>query len=256
MIGNLLSGTYTFALVLARFGGMIGVNPMFARRNVPTQVRTGLVVALTLLIAPTVELSRQIISSLDFAIVLLGELLAGVILGFVFQIFYYMLFFAGDLMDTQFGMAMAKVFDPGTNLQMSISSNFLNLLFMLYVLATNSHLVMLRLFAGSFSLVPAGQLSLSQEALSHIIELFIQVFSLSLRLALPFVAAEFILELSMGILMKMIPQIHVFVINIQLKVMLAYLLLIAFAGPIGSFIDNYIGFTLTSLQDFLTVMAT
>lgn len=255
MLDAALLSSYTYALVLTRFGGMIGINPMFTRRGVPATVRTGLVLALTLLIAPSVEMTRQIFSSLDFVIALLSELMAGAILGFVFQIFYYMLFFAGDLMDTQFGMAMAKVFDPGTNLQMSVSSNFLNLLFMFFFLSSNSHLVMIRLFADSFTLIPAGQLGLSQQALGHIIELFIQVFSLALRLAMPFVAAEFILELSMGILMKMIPQIHVFVINIQLKVLLAYILLIAFSGPIGAFIDNYISFTLISLRDFLEVIA-
>lgn len=52
---------------------------------------------------------------------LLRELFVGLACGFVFQVYYYMLFFAGDWMDMHFGMSMAKVFDPGTSIQASMS---------------------------------------------------------------------------------------------------------------------------------------
>ena len=67
-------------------------------------------------------------------------------------------------------------------------------------------------------------------------------------MALPFMAAEFVLELSMGVLMKLIPQIHVFVINIQFKLLLGILLLLAFANPIATFTDHYMRLMLENLQ--------
>lgn len=226
-------------LVFARLSGMIGLNPMFSRRNVPAMVRTGLVLLMTVLIAPNITAPPPEFGWLGLTEGILKELLIGFILGYVFQIFYYMLFFAGDLLDVQFGLSMARVFDPGSNIQMSISSNLLNFLFLLYLFATDSHLLMIEIFATSFSIVPAGGASFSAEVWSAMAELFAMAFSLGVRLALPFIAVEFILEASMGVLMKLIPQIHVFVINIQLKVLMGIFLLLAFAGPISGFIDNY-----------------
>ena len=48
--------------------------------------------------------------------------------------------------------------------------------------------------------------------------------------------------------MKLIPQIHVFVINIQLKLLMGMVLLLAFASPIASFVDNYMRVMLENLQ--------
>ena len=70
--------------------------------------------------------------------------------------------------------------------------------------------------------------------------MFTSVFNLAVRLVFPFVAAEFILEIGMGILMKLIPQIHIFVINMQFKILLAIIMLFILAKPITVFLENYI----------------
>ena len=254
MMDSLLTNTSAWLLVFARIGGLLGMNPLLSRRNIPSMVRIGLTLLMTLLIAPGVAFPSFAGSSFELAMGILQELMIGFACGFVFQVFYYMLFFAGDLMDTQFGMSMAKVFDPGTNVQLSISGTFLNLLFVLYLFATDSHLLLIRIFAASFQVLPIGGLHLSAESAQFFINLFISVFSMALRLALPFIAAEFVLELSMGILMKLIPQIHVFVINIQFKILLGITLLLVFAGPISSFVDNYMNILFESIQSVFYVM--
>lgn len=251
MIGftDISMNSAAWLLVFARMGGLIGMNPVFSRRNVPSMVRAGLTFLLTAIIAPGITvtgLAAQ--NSLELAVGMIGELMIGLCCGYVFQIYYYMLFFAGDLLDTHFGMSMAKVFDPGSNVQMSVSSTLLNILFMLYIFVTDSHLLLIRIFADSFQVLPAGAFTFGQESARFFLELFVSVFSLALRLVLPFMAAEFVLELSMGVLMKLIPQIHIFVINIQFKMLLGLLLLLAFAGPIASFTDNYMRIMLESLQ--------
>ena len=172
------------------------------------------------------------LDSLGLALALLRELFVGLACGFVFQIYYYMLFFVGDWMDMHFGLSMAKVFDPGTSIQASMSGNLLNAMFLLYFFATDSHLLLIRIFIDSFRILPV----------------FIAAFSMILRLALPFVAAEVVLELITGVLMKLIPQIHVFVINMQMKVALGFILLLAFSGPITSFLDNYMRVMLENMQ--------
>lgn len=249
MLRSLIMNSPAWLLTFARMGGMLGLNPLFNRRNVPSAVRAGLIFAMTALLAPGMEVDgAAVANSLDLAAAMLGELFVGFVCGYVFQVFYYMLFFAGDLMDTHFGMSMAKVFDPGTNVQMSVSGNLLNILFILYIFVTDSHLLLIRIFADSFRVLPVGTLQFTQESAQFFIDLFVGGFQLGLQLVLPFMAAEFVLELSMGILMKLIPQIHVFVINIQFKMLLGLVLLLAFAAPISSFLDAYMRLMMENLQ--------
>ena len=66
-----------------------------------------------------------------------------------------------------------------------------------------------------------------------------------------FVAAEFVLEAAMGVLMKLIPQIHIFVINLQVKIIAGILLMMLFAVPMGQFIDRYIGTLFEDVQKLL-----
>lgn len=238
-----------FLLVFVRMAGMILLNPMLSRQNVPNMARMGLIFFLTVVVAPTVD-PAQAAGFGDFmlAMVMLRELAIGMVLGFVFQLFYMMLYFTGDLLDVTFGLSMAKVFDPGTNLQVSITSNLFFQVFMLYILATGSHLAIIHLFCYTYKAIPLGGAVLSLELAKEMMALFTGVFLLVIRLALPFVAMEFVLELGMGILMRFVPQIQVFTINFQLKQGLGFLMLLLFAPFVGSFLDNYVIVLLENMQ--------
>lgn len=244
-------------LVFVRIAGMVLLNPLLSRRNVPSQVRMGLVVCLTLLIAPTlppptVPMDTDTIS---VAVAMIKEIFVGMLCGYVFQTFYMMLFFVGDLLDVEFGMAMAKVFDPSTNIQMSITGNWLNIMFMMYLFATGSHLVLIHLFASSFQLLPVGTIIFSPEASKFAIDLFIQVFMLTFKLIIPFIVAELVLQVGMGILMKLVSQIHIFVINFQIKLMLGLGLFFLCVPIISSFLDRYIVLLLENIQRGITLLA-
>lgn len=244
----------TFLLVFVRMAAMLLFNPLLSRRNIPTRVTMGLVLCLTLMIAPNIA-PAPAFTPFDTAFAIFREVFVGFVCGFVFQIFYLLLFFVGDFMDMQFGLSMAKVFDPGTNIQASVSGKFFEIMFVLYFFTTGSHLVMLRLFASSYMILPAGAQGMTLSSAQFIIEVFIAAFSLIIRLALPFVIAEFTVEIAMGVLMKLIPQIHVFVINMQIKVGLGLLLLILFAQPVSSFIDNYMLLMLENMQRAIYALA-
>ena len=96
---------------------------------------------------------------------------------------------------------------------------------------------------------------LSAEIPSFFFTLFTSVFSLALRLALPFLAAMFVAELSMGVLMKLVPQIHVFVISIQFKILMGMLLMLLFSVPLANFVDNYLIILFEEMEKALLVLA-
>lgn len=248
-------GFYIYVLIFARMAGLVLFNPLLSRKNVPTPVRAGLCLLLTLLVAPAADTSMVDLTSFDLISGIIKELFMGFLCGFVYQIFYYMLLFAGDWMDTEFGMAMAKAFDPATNIQVSISGHILTLLFSCYILATNSHLVLIQIFALSFKLVPLGTVNISTEAYRFALTLFVDVFSLALRLVIPFVVTEFSLQIVLGIMMKLVPQIHVFVINYQMKQGMGLIMLILMCPVIAAFTDNYINIMLENIQRAIMLLA-
>ena len=230
-----------YLLVFARIAGILLLNPIISRNNIPARVRIGLTLCLSVLITPAIQVPADYQpQTLGFLLDFMKEAAVGFLLGYVFNVFFYMLMTAGDFMDTNFGLAMAKVFDPATNIQSAFSANLLNILFIMYFFATNSHLTLMSAAISSFDIVPVSAEHFALDKAAYFaVDLFGNVFSLAMKLAIPFIAAEFVMEISMGILMKLIPQIHVFVIQYQLKIMLAIILLYVLSGAIAAYIDNY-----------------
>lgn len=258
-IGISFSNILVYLLVWIRFAGMILFNPVLSRRNVPAMARQGLTLFLALMVAPlqmgaaAPQVYSMNIASFTFA--LIRELGVGFIYGFVFQIFYYFLFYIGDMMDQDIGVGMAKSFDPGTNIQTSFSSSTLTLVFTLYIFATGSHLALFRIFIESFKSIPVGAFKLNDQLIVFMLKLFISTFMLALRLMTPVMVAEFVLQASMGILMKFVPQITVFVINFQLRIFLGLIMLLTLAPYIGQFIDGYIDVMFNNLFNATNLMA-
>ncbi len=250
----IIDNLYIYVLVFVRIAAIVAFNPIMARNNIPAMVRTGIVFFSTLMLAPLVPLPADS-STPELLFGIIREIAVGWLLGCIFNIFFYMLAFVGDILDMQFGLSMAKVMDPGTGVQSAFTGNLINLVYMAYFFVTNSHLVLIKIAVDSYELIPAGAENINIYAASSFgIDVFTSIFSLAVRLAFPFVAAEFILEMGMGILMKLIPQIHIFVINMQFKILLAIVMLFILARPITVFVENYIIIMFDYMNEALRVL--
>jgi len=227
-------------------------NPVFSRKNFPQTAKLAFIVWITLIVAPLVQSPAILtIDSLSFILLIFKELLLGYFLGYVVQLYLYMLLFVGDLLDYQFGLSMAKVFDPQTFVQVSIIGNLFQLLFIVLFFVSNSHLMFIQMITSSFNYIALESWFSLSSVIPFILDLFISVFMLVIKLALPMIVAAFTLEISMGILMKLIPQIHVFVINIQVKVMLGIFLLLVLIQPITHVLDKSLGEMIQNMQSVL-----
>ncbi len=250
---------YIYLLVFVRLVGCFLFNSVFSRKDIPNMLKMGFIFVLTVLIAPTiskteVETLGQL-KELTIILLMMKELLLGLALGFVFQIFTLLLYFVGDTMDFQFGLSMAKVMDPSTNIQVSVLGGFVNFIFILFLFTTNSHLVLIKIFAVTFDYLPVSAFFSLQELPGFILDLFISTFALAVKLLIPFVVCGFTVEMCMGILMKMIPQIHIFVINIQVKILLGITLMIALIRPLSAFLDRYLLLVLDEMQKLIVLLA-
>lgn len=246
-----------YVLVFVRTAGMIGLNPVMSKKGVPVSVRTALVFCVTILLASSVPAgSSASLDSFDFFIALIKELAIGCTLGYVYNIFFYMLMTAFDFMDMQIGLTMAKVLDPNTNVQQAFTGNFLSSVFVAYVFATDSHLLLIRLALYSYDIIPAGaEVFMYEEVIKYMLNIFSSAFMLAIRLSFPFIAIEFVLEMCLGLLMKLVPQVHIFVVNMQLKIITGLLLFFLMTSQITVFIDNYITVIFENMQNVLLKIA-
>lgn len=176
-------------------------------------------------------------------------------LSFLMRLFFAVAQMGGEVIDAQMGLNMAQVYDSSSQINMTVTSSLLQVLLVLTFFAENGHYTLLQIFLSSGQVVPYGTAALGQTAASAMAEVFITCMVLGLKLAFPILAAELLGELGMGILMKAIPQINAFVINIELKVIIGLLLLFLFLTPINEFLLDMESDMLESLSRMLGVIA-
>lgn len=246
----------TMMLIFARIIGLFSFNPILSRSNIPARARIGATLIITYVLYFTVDIGQIDTGSTmgQFFMCVVRELFIGFILGFVCALFIYMIFFAGDIMDAQAGLSMAKVMDPASHIQTSVFGTYMGYMFYLYFFLSNSHLTLIRIFADSFDVIPLCSGYVNAELGWGIIEMFSGIVMIVIKLAMPVVAAEFILEMSIGILMKAVPQIHIMVVNVQLKAITGFVILLAITSPLSEFIESYTDNMLGTCRDVLPLI--
>ena len=243
-----------FLFVSARVGGFVLFNPILGRTSIPAAFRTGMAMVLSVFVASVTEQQPPTPSgTAEFMVLMLLEIAIGFLLGMAVNFFFYIPQLAGSMVDTQMGMTMNQMYDPGTSANMSVTGQILNVLMTLLFFAGGGHLTLLRLFLTSEQIVPFGQVSIGLPAYNLMLELFVECTVLAVKLCMPILAAELIAQVGMGVLMKVIPQINVFAINIELKVIVGLGLLLVLIVPFSEFLLQAELAMLNALHDVLAL---
>lgn len=247
---------YLFTLIFMRVTGFVLFNPILGRNSLPGLVRAGIVMVFSVFVLSTVgQAPTPPGSVLEFGLHLVLELGVGFVLGFVMQLFFMVIQVGGEVIDAQMGLTMAQVYDSSSQVNMTVTASLLNVLMVLLFFTENGHYTMLRIFLASDQVVPFGEAALGQAVASGVAEVFLSCMVLAIKLAFPILAAELLGELGMGILMKAIPQINAFVINIELKVIIGLVLLFLFLSPISEFLLGVEADMLEAMSQMLTIIA-
>ncbi|NLK38043.1 MAG: flagellar biosynthetic protein FliR [Epulopiscium sp.] len=246
---------FFFTLVLMRMFGFVFFNPIFGRRNIPAIVKAGLAMVLTVVVYTFTDESLLMpTTTLEYGVLLLKEAAIGYVLGFAISLFLYVIIFAGEFIDMQMGLSMSKIYDPQSNTSISLSATFYNALFLMLFFASGAHLTLLKVILTSAEVVPYGSVVIHSGISQSIIDLFSTCTVMAMRFAFPIFAAELLCEVGVGILMKTIPQINVFVVNIQLKVFLGLMLMLLMFSPMAEYLGKMIGTMLENLGAILAML--
>lgn len=182
----------------------------------------------------------------------LGELALGMSLGFGVSFILSGLQLAGQVIDRQAGLEMASLFNPELNQETSIAGQSLHLLGTVALLTLEPFggmSQMIRILRESFCTIPPGQGLVSTGLVNLLSELIHQSMKLGVGVAAPLVILMTLVEVSMGILSRSVPQINIQSVGTTARAIIGVLLIgITFGGGIELLIDQAPGL-LTQLRD-------
>jgi flagellar biosynthetic protein FliR len=218
-----------FLLVFVRLTAFFVAAPFFSVRGVPNQFKIGFAFLMAVISFSYVPLQGQIPLDLTFVLHVIKEALVGGILGFLCEMMYLSVQVAGGLMDMQMGFAMANVIDPRTGVYVPITGSFKNILAMLYFLSINGHHLLIRGIIASYQAIPIDRMWVplgNEQVMWMAVKVFRDMFLSAFLIAAPIVVALFLVDLSLGIIAKSVPQFNIFVVGLPLKMIASFLLLI------------------------------
>ncbi|WP_101696810.1 flagellar biosynthetic protein FliR [Clostridium minihomine] len=228
-------------LIFMRMTGCVVFNPILGRTSVPIVIRVGLALMLSIFSYQLVPVQNiELATFLIFFVTMLREFLLGFLVGFVIQMFLSVILISGENIDMQIGISMSKIYDPQSNVSMPVSGSLINAMFFLLFFVTNAHLTLMQVFVQLCVMVPYGTVAIDPQVFSRLVELFRLILIYAIKMSLPVMASQLITEFAVGLVMKAVPKLNIFMINIQVKVILGFGILLLMAGPLASFLERLI----------------
>ncbi len=245
-----------FVFILARISGSIMFNQIFARTNVPTMFQVGLSLMLSITVYGVLPPDNfmEINTLIEYVFLILKEIFIGFVIGHIIRMFMAVVIVGGEIMDYQLGLAMAKVFDPANNVSMGITAGIMNLFIMLIFFSVGGHLTLIQIIITSFKVLPLGEINFTQELFLNLTQLFSDILIFSVTLSLPIFAVEFITEMGVGIMMKAVPQIHLFVVNIPLKIIVGLTTIAVLVPSLATFLETLLTLMFEAIEKNLLLM--
>lgn len=228
-----------YLMVLIRVSSFVMAAPFFGYRSIPYRTKAAASVLLSVVViyaVPAVPLHYA--GVLGFSVLLLKEGLVGVTLGLMCNLCFYIVAFAGQIIDMEMGLSMANMYDPATNIQVTVTGNIYNYFLMLMLVVTNMHYYIIRALTDSFRYFNVGQEIIRTDVLKNlVVDFMANFFLISVRIVLPVFCCMLLINVILGVLTKAAPQMNMFAIGIQIKVIVGIILLLILVQSLPSVSD-------------------
>jgi flagellar biosynthesis protein FliR len=223
---------YAFLLVLVRTSTMLVSSPIFAHRGIPAMAKVGFSLFISLVLVPlnlsAMPPAPEMLGTLVDAV--LREALLGLALGVAMNLVFQGLQLASRIIGLQMGFGMGGVVDPITGTDSGALDQFYMVLVGLVFFAVNGHYIVISALAETITAIPPGTFNpFAPEAfrLEVITSFALGLMVTAVRVAMPLMAALFLVDLGLGFVARTAPQVQVFVVGMPLKIGVGLIVLIA-----------------------------
>src|SRR3954454_9893497 len=230
-----------FMLVFARIGAMVMLLPGLGEVNIPTRVKLAIALALTLIILPLHRAAYRVdMGSLTPLLVLMvHEIVIGVVLGATARVTLSALQVAGSVIAQQLGLGFVTAVDPTQGQQGAVIGNFLTMLGLALLFATDSHHLVIAALNDSYAVFSPGELMPSGDVASLATRAFATAFRIGMQLSAPFLVFGLVFNLGLGILARLMPAMQVYFVGVPLSIMVGFLV---FAMVITAMMGTYLNY--------------
>lgn len=208
-----------FVLILIRLASFVFAAPFFNMANVPQRVKIGFSFCLAILVYSLFpDMSVQYNGMIEYAIIVVQEVIVGIMLGLISSLCVQIIMFAGKIIDMDIGISMAQLYDPTTRMQVGIMGNFYYYMMMLLLIISGMHQYLVAAIVETYKVIPIGGVKFSASIYTTIIGFVSDYFVIGFRIALPIFASILMLNCVLAILARIAPQMNMFVVGMQLKI--------------------------------------
>ena len=224
---------WLWLIAMIRPGAAFIVAPVFGASFVPIQLRliVALAIGIPALSATQFVLPDGGIVTIAGFMMIAGEALAGIALGFAVQIGFSAALLAGETIGNAMGLGFAQMVDPSTDQGTPALGQFLNILGTFLFLAVGGHLALAATIVESYRALPPGDAWLSSEAIQGLAFFGSVLFAAGLSIALPVGFALVLVQLVMAMLARSAPALNLFAVGLP-AALLSGIILLAIAAPI------------------------
>lgn len=234
----------TFMLVFARVGAMVMLLPGFGESNIPVRIKLGIALLLTLIILPLHRAAYQIdltsISSL--AVLMVHEIVIGIVLGATARVTLSALAVAGTVIAQQLGLGFVTAVDPTQGQQGVLIGNFLSILGMTLLFATDSHHLVIAALNESYRIFSPGEVMPSGDVAALATRALATAFKIGLQLSAPFLVFGLVFNVGLGVLARLMPAMQVYFVGVPLSIMVGFVIFaLVLTGMMGTYLEYFAG---------------
>jgi flagellar biosynthetic protein FliR len=233
-----------FMLMFARIGTMVMLLPGVGELSVPTRVRLTIALLLTAVLFP-LHLAGYTIDLRAPGPVLLAlgqELLIGVVLGMTARLTISALQVAGSVIAQQLGLGFVTAVDPTQGQQGLLIGNFLTILGMTLLFATDSHHLVISALNESYRIFSPGELPPSGDVAALATRAFAAAFKIGMQLSAPFLVFGLVFNIGLGVLARLMPAMQVYFVGVPLSIMVGFLIFaLVLTGMMATYLNYFIG---------------
>jgi flagellar biosynthetic protein FliR len=230
-----------FLLTFGRVGTMVMLLPGVGELNLPARVRLAIALVLTAILLPLHEKAYVVdLKAIGPVMVMMvQELMIGAVLGLTARLAISALQVAGSVVAQQLGLGFVTAVDPTQNQQGLLVGNFLTVLGVTLIFATDLHHLVIAALNDSYTIFAPGEMPIAGDVAHHVTTIIATSFRIGIQLAAPFLVFGLLFNLGLGVLSRLMPQMQVFFIGLPLSILLGFLLLVLVIGAMMGTFTGY-----------------
>jgi len=232
-----------FMLAFARIGAMVMLLPGFGESNIPVRVKLAIALLLTLIIMPLHRAAYQIdlTSMTSLLVLMLHEIVIGIVLGATARVTLSALAVAGSVIAQQLGLGFVTSIDPTQGQQGLLIGNFLTILGLALLFATDSHHLVIGALNESYRIFSPGELMPSGDIAALATRAFAAAFKIGIQLSAPFLIFGLVFNIGLGVLARLMPQMQVYFVGVPLSILAGFLIFaLVISAMMGTYLDYFV----------------